>query len=82
MNKNSRLQELDLETTIHAARRVGRGVTSVHTAIHNGELPAYVITGRGKGVRPLYLVRPSDVDKLFLTDRIDDLPVPTGLVSA
>ncbi|MCB1256573.1 MAG: hypothetical protein KDB26_05670 [Microthrixaceae bacterium] len=74
MNNAARLQELDMETAPHAGKRHGRAHTTVLRAIELGRLPAYVVRGRGEGARPLYLVRPGDVDRLFAS-HIEDLPV-------
>lgn len=78
-NSEARLRELGLETAPHGAYRHGRRYSVLFRAIQNGDLPAYTVPA-GKGKRPLYLVRPSDVDKLL--GEIADLPVPKELVVA
>lgn len=71
--KNSRITPLELETTAHAAFRVGKSTESIRFAISTGRLPAYSVQ-RGKGERFMHLLRPADVDRVFAT-RPAELPV-------
>ncbi|MCB1258657.1 MAG: hypothetical protein KDB26_16210 [Microthrixaceae bacterium] len=64
--KNSRITPLDLETTAHAALRVGKTIDAIRAAISTGRLPAYSVQ-RGTGERFMHLLRPSDVDKVYPT---------------
>lgn len=75
----ARLRDLELETAPHGAFRHGRPYSVLFRAIESGKLPAYRVPS-GTGKRPLYLVRPDDVDKLL--GGINDLPATRELVSA
>jgi hypothetical protein len=70
--KTPRLTPLELETTAHAAFRVGKSVDTIRFAISTGKLPAYTVQ-RGVGARHMHLVRPADVDRVF-APRPSDLP--------
>ncbi|MCB1256569.1 MAG: hypothetical protein KDB26_05650 [Microthrixaceae bacterium] len=70
--KNPRITPLELETTAHAALRVGKSIDAIRFSIATGKIPAYSVQ-RGTGERFMHLLRPSDVDKVY-PPRPESLP--------